>query len=279
LINGRHSKRLWTCSHRQSSTLLGPQQRLFSQHCSRASYQRSTADPIVKVNATSHSKGELLAALVWVMWTLIMTTTLQHHRKEPSVLPTRNKATVSTKNAAAETFSTRQNASAQENQPARPSTSKLRALHSKNHFGAKRQALKDLKRPNRSLQKPRHTAKEQMLTHNQAEQRISKLITPGEIRLGMSSYSTSKVKAGLGDSHFATDTNQFAPLRQSISRFGLENHLMSHRQLEMTFLRISHAFGNADFTVLEKRQNTATINAIHRHHIRDMKVFGHTYIR
>ncbi|KAJ3261065.1 hypothetical protein HDU77_001111 [Chytriomyces hyalinus] len=65
---------------------------------------------------------------------------------------------------------------------------------------------------------------------------------------------------------------------------------MSHRQLEIAFLNGITPFpvhftrnlltlGNADFTVLEKRQNTATINAIHRHHIRDMKVFGHTYIR
>ncbi|KAI8826318.1 hypothetical protein BJ741DRAFT_45408 [Chytriomyces cf. hyalinus JEL632] len=119
-------------------------------------------------------------------------------------------------NATLETFSTRQNASGQENQPAAPSTSKLRALHSlhsKNHFGTKRYGLKDATYEKNEPQSPKtSTDCERTDAHSQSgKAEASKLIAPGEIRFGMSSYSTSNLKAGLGDSHFAIDTNQFAP--------------------------------------------------------------------
>ncbi|KAJ3237353.1 hypothetical protein HDU81_009575 [Chytriomyces hyalinus] len=184
--------------------------------------------------------------------------------------------------ATAETVSTGQTASSldgHEHQPTTPSALRLRALHSKNYFGTKRYGLKDS-----TFDPKTSTDCERTDGHPQPGRvETSKLIAPGEIRFGMSSYSTSNLKAGLGDSHFVSDSsakhfqeNNEGGFNDAHSVAGLREppdsiaH-MSHRQLEMAFLN--------DFTVLEKRQNTATINAIHRHHIRDMKVFGHTYIR
>ncbi|KAJ3261066.1 hypothetical protein HDU77_001112 [Chytriomyces hyalinus] len=146
-----------------------------------------------------------------------------NHGHHGATSPKRTEHTVDKKqsssyheSAAAETFSTRLDASAQENQPATPSTSKPRALHSlhsKNPFGTKRNGLNDSTFEKTEPLPPKTSADcERTDAHSQSgKAETSKLIAPGEIRFGMSSYSTSNLKAGLGGSHFVTDTNQFAP--------------------------------------------------------------------